>query len=1079
MNVLLISQCNKRALTETRRILDQFAERRGDCAWQTPITQAGLDTLRKMLKKTARRNTSVACHWIRGRDHSELLWIVGDARRFNAQGAVPTNSTESDVLRRDDENDWHTAEDIRLLAELGALFHDFGKSSRAFQEKLRANSRRPVADAFRHEWVSLRLFGAFVGPDSDQVWLERLTHCDERDTEVCLTRLVRDDSNMADSPFRSHRLHPLATVVSWLMLSHHRLPYSSAGFNARGLQYLLTPVVATWNDARPDASRNEKASCWEFPNGLPFASPEWCRRAQKCARAMIERPRFVQNAERFLDDPFVAHLSRLSLMLADHYYSSLPGRPHSGDNGPTLFANTDRLTGGLNQRLDEHIAGVTSNARRVARTLPRLEKELPRIARCRSFQRRSEDDRFRWQDKAYDLATALRQVTAESGFFGINMASTGCGKTLANGRILYGLADPQRGTRFTIALGLRTLTLQTGMVYRDRLGLGDDDLAVLVGGGAVRELFELGQREQNHSLTGDESAQELLSEDSYVHFEGNVEEGPLKRWLSANPDANKLLQAPVVVCTIDHLVPATESLRGGRQIGPTLRLLTSDLVLDEPDDFDMDDLPALSRLVHWAGVFGSRLLLSSATLAPALVEGLFEAYRTGRAVHQQNRGPQGRQTAITCAWFDEFRAETNSVASSQEFKPFHDSFVAKRLKRLREQEARRAVKLVSVASSKKDRQAVCEELAVRLPDWVSGLHGEHHTVDPKSKKLVSFGLIRMANIEPLTLVATSLYEQGAPPNTRIHLCVYHSQHPLLMRSAIERQLDQSLRRNNPLAVFELPDIRGAIDGCAELNQVFVVLASPVAEVGRDHDYDWAIVEPSSMRSIIQLAGRVRRHRPGPCKAPNILVLGRNIKALMGEQVAFNRPGFEDKEFLLSTHSLDELLTSEQLAVIDAGPRIQEREQLEPGTNLVDLEHQRLRVLMLGEGVPTTRFTAPHWWTTRAHLIGQLQHGPPRFRAGPVEETFALVPKEDDESRMDFFRCDTWTPLGNLYREMTLAQGPRIQTWGPSDYLDELSKLAEQLDMDLARCAKRFGTIHLRPEQQGWTYNPMIGFRRQV
>lgn len=32
--------------------------------------------------------------------------------------------------------------------------------------------------------------------------------------------------------------------------------------------------------------------------------------------------------------------------------------------------------------------------------------------------------------------------------------------------------------------------------------------------------------------------------------------------------------------------------------------------------------------------------------------------------------------------------------------------------------------------------------------------------------------------------------------------------------------------------------------------------------GRDHDYDWAIVEPSSMRSIIQLAGRIRRHRPG-------------------------------------------------------------------------------------------------------------------------------------------------------------------------------------------------------------------------
>jgi len=52
-------------------------------------------------------------------------------------------------------------------------------------------------------------------------------------------------------------------------------------------------------------------------------------------------------------------------------------------------------------------------------------------------------------------------------------------------------------------------------------------------------------------------------------------------------------------------VPATESLRGGRQIAPMLRLLSGDLVLDEPDDFDIDDLPALTRLVHWAGLLGS------------------------------------------------------------------------------------------------------------------------------------------------------------------------------------------------------------------------------------------------------------------------------------------------------------------------------------------------------------------------------------------------------------------------------------------------------------------------------------------
>ncbi len=72
MNILLISQCSRNALTETRRILDQFAERRGDRSWQTAITQQGLDTLYRLLRKTARKNTAVACHWIRGKQCSQL-----------------------------------------------------------------------------------------------------------------------------------------------------------------------------------------------------------------------------------------------------------------------------------------------------------------------------------------------------------------------------------------------------------------------------------------------------------------------------------------------------------------------------------------------------------------------------------------------------------------------------------------------------------------------------------------------------------------------------------------------------------------------------------------------------------------------------------------------------------------------------------------------------------------------------------------------------------------------------------------------------------------------------------------------
>jgi CRISPR-associated endonuclease/helicase Cas3 len=136
-------------------------------------------------------------------------------------------------------------------------------------------------------------------------------------------------------------------------------------------------------------------------------------------------------------------------------------------------------------------------------------------------------------------------------------------------------------------------------------GLGKDEMAVMVGGGAVRALHEQQQAAARLPADGSESAAELVPEYNSVFFEGSLEDGPLNRWLEKNLPASKLLNAPGLVCTIDHLMHATEGTRGGHQTAPMLRLMSSDLVLDEPDDFGIEDLPALSRLVHWADLLGA------------------------------------------------------------------------------------------------------------------------------------------------------------------------------------------------------------------------------------------------------------------------------------------------------------------------------------------------------------------------------------------------------------------------------------------------------------------------------------------
>lgn len=1184
MNVLFVSQCSKRALTETRRILDQFAERRGERTWQTPITQAGLDSVRKLLRASARKNTAVACHWIRGRDHSELLWVVGDGRQFNAEGAVPTNTTARNVLRTEDESAWHHLPLITALTALAALLHDLGKATQAFQDRLRNPGLREC-NHYRHEWVSVRLLQAFVGKGHDDAsWLQRLAACadpgsDEKAFE--LLWLERGDGRLlcdglddvawstaqknAANPFAT--MPPLAQAVAWLVLTHHRLPckpvfkgqqesddaleqdrqrWGRFGskpryINSNELEGLLAQVNADWNEPREALPAAQIEAYWHFPHGLPVRGLAWRKQASRYARKLQELALHHQQAP-VLHDPFTMHVGRMCLMLADHHYSRFgldkKGQPvverkpylqpKASLAANTTFDERDRRV--INQTLDEHLLGVQAHASLVAHSLPTLARSLPALQNHKGLKKRTSNARFQWQDKAADLAASVRHRAANQGGFIVNMASTGCGKTLGNARIMNALADPQLGMRCAFAMGLRTLTLQTGRVFQNDLGLSDEQLAIQVGGAASRALFEYWERQAE--AMGSASSQGLLDEGGQVLFEGN-DRHPLLERLSDDTQVRRLIAAPLLVCTVDHLTPATESLRGGRQIAPMLRLLTGDLVLDEPDDFDMADLPALTRLVHWAGLLGSRVLLSSATLPPALVEGLFLAYSAGREVFQKHRSQRPSEPVnVCCLWVDEFHQTAQDCTDSQDFRVAHEAFVQKRMAQLAKADVRRLAHIVSLPQAWSN---VGMDVAQRRKEWAQfmlqrawGLHqsAQNHSIDSASGKRVSLGLVRMANIDPLYDVALAMYAQGAPaPGVRVHLCVYHSQFPLLVRSVIEQQLDTVLNRrgadDGPDPVFKQPGIRALIDAHPELDQLFIVLGSPVTEVGRDHDYDWAVVEPSSMRSLIQLAGRVRRHRSAKVKDVNVEVLDSNLRALeRPRRAAYCKPGFEMDavppgstdaagHFHFKSHSLQELL-SRQLREwgdpqwpIDARPRIAKTTgKPSPSRNWVDLEHARMRDAMLPReaGSSTTtlvqRAACLAWheangaspeclWLTG--VLPQFQ----RFRkdARPRVDV-VLLPDEDEENLLLHSVLDGQQRGEQLYvciEQSMKAHIPdaalrptaqhSVQPWIRVDLLGALRVLAQEQGLSLEVCAKRYATVSLPDEQRGWRWHEALGFTK--
>lgn len=95
------------------------------------------------------------------------------------------------------------------------------------------------------------------------------------------------------------------------------------------------------------------------------------------------------------------------------------------------------------------------------------------------------------------------------------MASTGKGKTIANAKIMQALSQDGQSLRYVLALGLRTLTLQTGDSYRHDIGLGNDELAILIGSKAVQDLHHQNiKNNQTDELSieeiGSESLEELL-----------------------------------------------------------------------------------------------------------------------------------------------------------------------------------------------------------------------------------------------------------------------------------------------------------------------------------------------------------------------------------------------------------------------------------------------------------------------------------------------------------------------------------------------------------------------------------------
>lgn len=1111
MIVTFVSQCDKKAIPKTRQILDTFANRIGDFTWQTVITEDGLAMVKKLLARKARKNhTAVSCHRFHTRKHSELVWIVGNRKKFDENGFVPVNRTKKKFATNDWENDWHYLPAIKALVAMSALLHDLGKASDLFQQKLAKNSHQ--ADPLRHEWVSCLLLKALIhlsgNLQDDSVWLNDLAIHWQAENIIQNIQQFSDKNaiNLGDLP-------PIAQLLAWLIVSHHRLPvlhdskkledYEVTQEPCHHLTELLTQIDETWGYA--DNRNPNLAKCFQFSEQLLGNSQRWQQQLAKWAKRLLQEKDNLLQALANGSWRVILHHARLCLMLGDHYYSSCDS-DKNWQKSTHLFANTDKHHQ-FKQSLDEHLFHVSQQALKVSHSLSRFCKEMNRAYDVNTLKNKSPPT-FAWQDKAVTKIEKFKQQYDNYQTFGafiVNMASTGKGKTIANAKMMQALSD-DNSLRYVLALGLRTLTLQTGDVYRQALKLDKNEFAVLVGSKVVQELHEQNQNSNDQKIEnkfehmGSESLDELL--DNELDFDEMAYVDFLDVLFNKNQQKQKaFLYQPILVCTIDHLISATETKRGGKYILPCLRLLSSDLVIDEVDDFSKEDFLAIARLIHLAGMLGRKVMISSATIPPDLASGFFHAYQAGFHLYCQFK--QQNATKIMTMWCDEFNSQIEPLSihdttdSLSIYQNLHHSFVKHRIKSLLKQPVKQLAYLVNcdnIFSSKTDETSKRQAYFANIQQQIITLHEHHYQVDKKTGKKVSFGVVRMANISPCVLLSQFLMETVFTDNVAVKVMCYHSRQILLLRSEQERHLDTVLNRKaddeHTIFAHENPLIREHLTTTNKENVIFIVVATPVEEVGRDHDFDWAIIEPSSYRSIIQLAGRVQRHRYQQINQPNIAIMQYNLRALSlsEKKIAYHRPGFESNtaKFRFKDKNLLKLIP--ELACdmpINAIARIDKAENLKPTERFADLEHAVMEHIFHNSKFGASVFKG---WLDEMWFLTALPQTFTPFRTGnrnwilyacvekPISQYQVTLKAKD--SNGDYSSQESWLNI----QQYELSEIQQQRSWLKRDYIASILALSETQNNHLTteqnaeNLSKRYGELTIPENQIGksWYYHDEFG-----
>lgn len=752
------------------------------------------------------------------------------------------------------------------------FLHDIGKANTIFQNKIRLNNVKEK-DFIRHEVNSLFIIDFIVNKNINQNNYENVTN--EEITEYIIDKYLKKNVGIIDKK-DDFNLKLMKSII----LVHHK----DVNINENKID----------TNIEDNLSLNERFEYFNTNNKEEFKIN--ITNDKILFKNIVEKVNYLMNIDLInMDFEYIFIIGKFVLMNSDYLSSSnhkfynkfsLEKKEKYEKDKDKLFAKSFELVRDqddnifyLNQTLLTHVKAVEKNSIYFLKLILK-EIELNKMSEKlinELVKKEVSTGRYKWQDYVLD-----KIENKDEGEFIVVSSSTGSGKTKFVSKAMAKLSNNKR---INVAMGLRNLTLQTKTAYAKQLKNKylEKEVSCLIGSDISKVIYDKNKDEDNYYEVED---------DFIIDSDFNVDN---RLDAIVKTEKNRiLLQSPILISTIDYLMRATQDKK---YLNAMLRVATSDLVLDEVDNYEINDLLAISKLIYMTALFGNKVTISTATANNELVKLLLGQYINGYKKYAKMHNKQNvKFSFITDVKIDaeEYFYKTYNININEEYgeklSNYFNELINEYVSKLTNN-TKHKVKFISLRDDK------------TLNSYVKEASDNHKEIDESGIQR-SVGLCRVANIN--SAINIYLYLLNKNRNDKDELIVpilYHSQIPLIFRSMLEYNLDNDLNRSNNKKLkdtFLFKDIESKYKEYKKIT--IVVIATPIEEVGRDHDFDWTIMEPSSLRQMIQTAGRVCRHRDIYPETENIYILNENFRLLKEDNnkvsnVIYKNPGLETKDNL--------------------------------------------------------------------------------------------------------------------------------------------------------------------------------------